>query len=89
MSDVPTNGKVERLHRTLADEWAYARAHASETERRGAFDDWLHHDNHHRFHTAIGGPPASRFTNLTGQHTWSGPHVGRSGGWHPRNLRRP
>jgi transposase InsO family protein len=29
-----TNGKVERYHRTLADEWAYARPYATETERR-------------------------------------------------------
>jgi hypothetical protein len=31
-----TNGKVERFHRTLADEWAYARPYTSETERRAA-----------------------------------------------------
>jgi transposase InsO family protein len=65
-----TNGKVERYHRTLADEWAYARAYASETERRAALDPWLHTYNHHRGHTALGGhPPASRVTNLSGQHT--------------------
>ena len=28
-----TNGKVERFHRTLADEWAYARLYTSDTER--------------------------------------------------------
>ena len=37
-----TNGKVERYHRTLADEWAYARPYATETERRAALDPWLH-----------------------------------------------
>jgi transposase InsO family protein len=65
-----TNGKVERFHRTLADEWAYARAYTTETERRAALDPWLHTYNHHRGHTALGGqPPASRVTNLTGQNS--------------------
>ena len=63
-----TNGKVERYHRTLADEWAYARPYATETERRAALDPWLHLYNHHRGHTALKGlPPASRVTNLSGQ----------------------
>ncbi|QVQ51125.1 IS481 family transposase [Spiractinospora alimapuensis] len=64
-----TNGKVERFHRTLTDEWAYARPYTSETQRRHAFTGWLHHYNHHRFHTAINGPPTTRVTNLTGQNT--------------------
>jgi transposase InsO family protein len=65
-----TNGKVERYHRTLADEWAYARPYHSETERRQALDPWLHIYNHHRGHTALKGlPPASRVTNLSGQNT--------------------
>lgn len=55
---------------TLADEWAYARPHTSEAERRAALDPWLHLYNHHRGHTALGGqPPASRVTNLSGQYT--------------------
>jgi transposase InsO family protein len=63
-----TNGKVERYHRTLADEWAYARPYTSETQRRAALPDWLHTYNNHRGHTALGGhPPASRITNLSGQ----------------------
>jgi transposase InsO family protein len=65
-----TNGKVERYHRTLADEWAYARPYTSETQRRGALPGWLHAYNNHRGHTALGGqPPASRVTNLSGQYT--------------------
>jgi transposase InsO family protein len=65
-----TNGKVERFNRTLLDEWAYARPYTSETQRRAAFDTWLHTYNHHRGHTALGGhPPASRVTNLSGQNT--------------------
>ncbi|MGW5682462.1 integrase core domain-containing protein, partial [Nonomuraea sp. NPDC003754] len=64
-----TNGKVERFHRALADEWAYNRPYTSETERRQAFDPWLHAYNHHRAHTALGGhPPASRVPNLSGQY---------------------
>ncbi|NKZ02148.1 IS481 family transposase, partial [Nocardiopsis alborubida] len=47
-----TNGKVERFHRTLTEEWAYARPYTSEAQRREAFAGWLHHYNHHRFHTA-------------------------------------
>ncbi len=31
-----TNGKVERFHRTLVDEWAYARPYPSEQARRAA-----------------------------------------------------
>lgn len=64
-----TNGKVERFNRTLLDEWAYARPYQSETQRRAALPAWLHTYNHHRGHTAIGGPPASRVPNLTGQYS--------------------
>jgi transposase InsO family protein len=41
-----TNGEVERFHRTLADEWAYARLYQSDTERCEAFITWLHTYNH-------------------------------------------
>ncbi|MFD0773764.1 integrase core domain-containing protein, partial [Streptomonospora algeriensis] len=64
-----TNGKVERFHRTLVDEWAYSRPYTGEAERREALPEWLHLYNHHRFHSAVGGPPASRVTNLTGQNS--------------------
>ncbi|MEX3657506.1 IS481 family transposase, partial [Mycolicibacterium fortuitum] len=64
-----TNGKVERFHRTLADEWAYARLYTSDTERCAEFPTWLHYYNHHRGHTALGGQtPASRVPNLSGQY---------------------
>ncbi|MDA1360887.1 integrase core domain-containing protein, partial [Glycomyces luteolus] len=63
-------GKVERFHRTLTDEWAYARPYRSEHERRAALPAWLHWYNHHRGHTALGGnPPATRVPNLTGQYS--------------------
>ena len=65
-----TNGKVERFNRTLLDEWAYARPYRSETERRDTFTGWLHHYNHHRGHTALGGhPPATRVPNLSRENT--------------------
>ncbi len=65
-----TNGKVERFHRTLTDGWAFARFYNSEPARRKALPAFLHHYNHHRPHTAIGGlPPITRLTNVPGQHT--------------------
>ncbi|MGA7148530.1 MAG: IS481 family transposase [Microbacterium sp.] len=64
-----TNGKIERFHRTLADGWAYARFYSTETERRSALPTWIHSYNHHRTHSAIGGPPISRINNLPGHHT--------------------
>jgi transposase InsO family protein len=65
-----TNGKVERFHRTLADEWAYARLYRSDAERCAEFSIWLHTYNHHRGHTALGGqPPATRVPNLSGQYS--------------------
>ena len=65
-----TNGKVERFNRTLAAEWAYARPYVSDEARAAAYQDWLHHYNHHRPHTGIGGAvPADRVHNLTGNYT--------------------
>ncbi|MEU2453413.1 IS481 family transposase, partial [Streptomyces sp. NPDC012765] len=65
-----TNGKVERFHRTLLEEWAYHRPYTSDAERQEAFTDWLHWYNYHRPHTGIHSQtPASRGTNLSGQHT--------------------
>nr|WSW42388.1 IS481 family transposase [Streptomyces sp. NBC_01001]WSW63170.1 IS481 family transposase [Streptomyces sp. NBC_00998] len=68
-----TNGKVERFHRTLLDEWAYQRPYTSDTERQEAFTDWIDWYNYHRPHTGIAGhTPASRVTNLSGQHKLPG-----------------
>jgi transposase InsO family protein len=67
-----TNGKVERLNRTLLTEWAYAQPFSSGQERADALPIWLHTYNHHRAHTALGGqPPISRIpvNNLTGHYT--------------------
>lgn len=63
-----TNGKAERVNRTLTQEWAYSQLWTSDAAQAATLDDWLHTYNHHRYHTAIGGPPASAVTNLTGQY---------------------
>ena len=64
------NGKVERFNRTLAAEWAYASTYTSENERTAAYETWLHHYNHHRPHTGIGGKtPAERVHNVTGNYS--------------------
>jgi transposase InsO family protein len=65
-----TNGKIERFHRTMADGWAFKKLYTAESARRKALPGWLHHYNHHRPHTAIGGSaPITRLTNLTDQYT--------------------
>jgi transposase InsO family protein len=63
-----TNGKVERFNRTLLTEWGYARTWTSEGQRNRALAKWLHLYNHHRHHTAIGGPPVRRVSNLIGHY---------------------
>jgi hypothetical protein len=65
-----TNGKIERLHRTLADGWAYKKLYTSENVRRAALAGWLHQYNHHRPHTALGNlAPITRCTNVTEQNS--------------------
>jgi transposase InsO family protein len=50
-----TNGKAERLNRTLLTEFAYARPWTNNTERRAALDDWVQHYNTERAHSALDG----------------------------------
>jgi transposase InsO family protein len=65
-----TNGKIERFHRTMAAEWAFARHYPKERTRRSALPAWLHTYKHHRQHSAIGKvPPITRLTNLPGQYS--------------------
>jgi transposase InsO family protein len=55
------NGKVERLNRTLATEWAYRQVFTSNDQRTAALAPWLAHYNTERRHSALGGlPPISR-----------------------------
>ena len=62
-----TNGKVERFHRTLLEEWAYIRAWTSETQRCEAFTHFIHHYNHHRPHGALNwATPAQTLRTFTG-----------------------
>ena len=56
-----TNGKAERFIQTCLREWAYATTYASSAQRRDALQDWLHHYNCQRPHSALSGrPPISR-----------------------------
>jgi transposase InsO family protein len=64
-----TNGKAERFNRTLLEEWAYARPYWRECDRTRALAHFLHTYNHHRWHTAVGGPPISRVTNVPRKYT--------------------
>lgn len=62
-----TNGKAERLIQTALREWAYGPTWQNSDERNQALKVWLHHYNHHRPHSAIGGqPPITRLNNLVG-----------------------
>ncbi|RBY78250.1 IS481 family transposase [Blastococcus sp. TF02A-26] len=55
------NGKVERLNRTLATEWAYRQPFTSNDQRAAALAPWIEHYNTQRRHSALGGqPPVSR-----------------------------
>jgi transposase InsO family protein len=66
-----TNGKVERFHKTLLDEWAYGRLYRSNAERRRALAPWLRFYNHRRPHTSLDGltPMAILINNVDGKHT--------------------
>lgn len=63
-----TNGKIERFHRTLAFEWAYAHHYDSDAARAATYQAWIHDYNHHRPHTALGGlSPIDRVHNVNGK----------------------
>ena len=65
-----TNGKVERLNRTLATEWAYSRVWSTNTDRAEALPTWLAHYNLERPHLGIGGQrPIDRVNNAPGQYS--------------------
>lgn len=59
-----TNGKAERLIRTMLTEWAYSRPYPSNKERLAQLPSWLDFYNRRRSHTALGGrTPAQVLVN--------------------------
>jgi transposase InsO family protein len=55
------NGKVERLNRTLQDEWAYRQVFTDNHQRAAALASWVEYYNTQRRHSALGDlPPISR-----------------------------
>jgi transposase InsO family protein len=68
-----TNGKAERLIRTMLGGWAYGAIYRDSKERTAALDGWLWHYNHRRRHSALGHkPPIARLnerTNLLGTYS--------------------
>ena len=65
-----TNGKAERLNLTIEQEWAYARAYASNQARLADLPAWLHYYNHHRPHRALGErSPMQLLNNVPGSHS--------------------
>ena len=65
-----TNGKAERLIRTMLGGWAYGAIYGSSRERTAALNGWLYRYNHHRRHAGIGRqPPITRLNNLLGTYT--------------------
>jgi hypothetical protein len=56
-----TNGKAERLNKTLDQEWSYARDYGSDSERTAELWGFLNYYNHERPHSALGHkPPVTR-----------------------------
>jgi len=65
-----TNGKAERLIRTMLAGWAYGAIYATSAERTAALDGWLWRYNHHRPHSALGRQtPINRLNNLLGTYS--------------------
>jgi transposase InsO family protein len=66
-----TNGKVERFHRILLEEWAYIRPWTSETQRSEAYPGFIHFYNHHRSHGSLkwATPISTLKDNLPEEHT--------------------
>ena len=62
------NGKVERFHRTLNDEWARTRVWPTSHQRDRALASFLRYYNRRRPHTSLGDrPPISRVHQDRGQ----------------------
>ena len=67
----PTQRQSRTIHRTFIEERAHACIYISGHDRIQAMTDWIHDYNHHRGHTAIGGPPISRVDNLPGSYNYA------------------
>jgi transposase InsO family protein len=64
------NGKVERLHRTLNDEWARSQIWPTSRQRDRALASFLRYYNRRRPHTSLGDrPPINRVHQDRGQDT--------------------
>jgi transposase InsO family protein len=65
-----TNGKIERFHRILLEEWAYIRDWNTDIERSAHYDHFVHFYNHHRAHGALGWatPMSTLKDNVPGHH---------------------
>jgi transposase InsO family protein len=65
-----TNGKAERLIKTLLDEWAYTRPYRTNEERAAALPLFVNFYNRRRPHTALGGrSPLDAVNNVPGDHS--------------------
>lgn len=66
-----TNGKVERFHKTLMDEWAYVRLYTSNHQRADALAAFLYRYNHERRHRSLDGetPITVLVNNVRGKHS--------------------
>jgi transposase InsO family protein len=61
------NGKIERFHRILLEEWAYLRPWTSEEERTIAYRGFCHFYNYHRSHGSLSwSTPAAVLARLSG-----------------------
>jgi transposase InsO family protein len=65
-----TNGKAERLIRTMLGGWAYGALYRDSRERTAALDGWLWTYNHRRPHAGINRQtPITRLNNLLGTYS--------------------
>jgi len=66
-----TNGKVERFHRILLEEWAYIQHWNTEVERHHGYTGFIHFYNHHRPHGSLSWatPTSILKDNLPAEHS--------------------
>ncbi len=85
-----SNGKVERFHRTLLNEWSKTRPWVSEQQRTRAYPQFMHYYNFYRTHMALNwNTPASKSaTTSTDNTVGEAAHVVRSRRQH-RNTTTP